>query len=155
MSKPTCSSLTVKNKKCKKYCSENSKYCWIHEKSDVYTVNIEEELKNNDDFRTVMATGNNLQLVIMTLNPEEDIDFEIHKDNDQLIRIESGSGEARIGKKQDNIIKLKKNDIIFIPKNTYHRIINTSKTKKMKISTEYAPAEHPFNRINVTKPLKD
>ena len=50
---------------------------------------IEDQAEDNSDFRRVIYTGKNLQLVLMSLKPGEDIGEEVHKDRDQFFRIES------------------------------------------------------------------
>lgn len=57
---------------------------------------IEDQAEDNSDFRRVIYTGKNLQLVLMSLKPGEDIGEEVHKDRDQFFRIETGKGEVLI-----------------------------------------------------------
>ena len=54
--------------------------------------NIEKETTENNNFRKVLYTGHHLQLVLMSLQPGEEIGSEIHKYNDQFFRFESGNG---------------------------------------------------------------
>ena len=117
-----------------------------------YVTNIEQETIHNIYFRRVLYTSENQQLVIMNLKPQEDIGGEIHKEVDQFIRIEKGKGLVQI----DNYMyELSDGISINIPKGTFHNIINTSLTEPLKLYTIYSPPNHPFNRIDVDKPLND
>lgn len=107
--------------------------------------NIEKDTKNNIYYRKVIYTLPEFQLVLMSLNPGEDIPLEIHKQTTQFIRIESGYGQAIINKKK---YILKDGVSIIVPPNTYHYIQNTSKTKPMKLYSIYTPAEHPKHKLN-------
>ena len=49
---------------------------------------IEDATLANDTFRTVLFTGQNLQLTVMRLCPGEEIGVEMHDHLDQFIRIE-------------------------------------------------------------------
>ena len=59
-----------------------------------YVTNIEEDTLENEDYRRVLFTGKNLQLVLMTVQPGEEIGLETHEEHDQFIRIEAGTGVA-------------------------------------------------------------
>lgn len=55
-----------------------------------YNANIEQLTLENNNFRKVLYTTNGLQLVLMTLKPGEEIGAEVHPENDQFFRFESG-----------------------------------------------------------------
>ena len=57
-----------------------------------YNDNIETLTVDNGDFRRVLYTGKHLQLVLMTLQPGEEIGSEVHDDRDQFFRFEEGEG---------------------------------------------------------------
>ncbi|MFA5291167.1 MAG: cupin domain-containing protein, partial [Candidatus Paceibacterota bacterium] len=59
-----------------------------------YIANIEEKTEANDYFREVLFTAPHCQLVVMSLNPNEDIGEETHADVDQFLRVERGEGKA-------------------------------------------------------------
>ncbi|MDD4761681.1 MAG: cupin domain-containing protein [Candidatus Pacebacteria bacterium] len=111
-----------------------------------YVVNIEEETKNNSDFRRVLYTGKNSQLVVMSLKPGEDIGDEVHN-LDQFIRIEEGTGKAVLDGVEHDIMA---EWAIVIPEGTAHNIINTGATE-MKLYTIYSPPEHKDGVVRVTK----
>ena len=112
-----------------------------------YVGNIEKETLENETFRTVLFTDSNLQLVVMSLLPMEDIGEETHE-LDQFIRIEKGEGKAVLDGKE---YQLKDGNVVVIPKGTRHNILNTSATEKMKLYTLYAPPEHPDKTVHKTK----
>ena len=64
-----------------------------------FVVNINEAAKQNNNFRTGLWTGNNLQVTLMSIKVGDDIGLEIHPNIDQFIRIEDGQGIVRMGKK--------------------------------------------------------
>jgi len=112
--------------------------------------NIEEDSIENDNFRQVLYTGSNMQLVVMSLNPKEDIGSEIHKNVDQFFRIEEGVGEIEAGESKERI-PIKSGSSILIQAGTRHNIINSSDSKKLKLYTIYAPPNHPDGTIHKTK----
>lgn len=125
---------------------------FMTENRNVFLINIEKETLNNNYFRKVLFTSDHQQLVIMTLKPLEDIPKELHKDHDQFFRIESGQGVAIIGNDQTQEFNLTDGDVLMVPANTWHRIINTSATNPLKLYTIYSPPEHPKDRTDITKP---
>jgi mannose-6-phosphate isomerase-like protein (cupin superfamily) len=112
-----------------------------------YVVDIEKVTKENKNFRKVLYTAKNSQLVVMSLRPGEEIGEEVH-DLDQFIRIEKGKGKAVLDAVEH---KIKDDYAIVIPAGTRHNIINTSKDEKMKLYTIYSPPEHRDGVIHKTK----
>jgi mannose-6-phosphate isomerase-like protein (cupin superfamily) len=101
--------------------------------------NIQKETEENKYFRNVKLTGNHLQIVYMTLKKGENIGKETHKDTDQFIRIDKGSGEANLdGKTYD----VKDGDAIFIPQGTEHDIYNEDK-EPLSFYVIYSKKMHP------------
>ena len=101
--------------------------------------NIEKITNDNNYYRRVLHTTPQQQLVVMSVEPMQDIPMEKHTDVSQLIRIESGNGSAKIG---NTTKRLENNTLIVIPPNTYHQIRNTSKTKSLKLYSVYSPPQH-------------
>lgn len=112
-----------------------------------YVVNIEEKTLENENFRTVLFTGPQSQLVVMALQPGEDIGMEVHRDIDQFIRIEAGRGRAILNGEEHEI---EDDWAVVIPAGTEHNIVNTGEGK-MKLYTVYSPAEHPENTVHKTR----
>ena len=117
-------------------------------KTDGYVTDIERDTLANEDFRRVLFTGPNLQLVLMTLKPGEEIGLEKHGGHDQFIRVEAGEGEALLGGKRH---KLADGMSLVIPSNVEHNVVNTSKTEKLRLYTLYAPPEHADGTVHKTK----
>jgi len=113
-----------------------------------YSINIEEKTLQNDFFREVLYTGQHSQLVVMSLNPNEEIGMEIHEIVDQFIRVEKGEGKAIIDGEE---FKLSDGSAVIVPAGTEHNIINSSPTEKMKVYTIYSPAHHKDKTIHKTK----
>lgn len=109
--------------------------------------NIEKDTLDNDNFRNVVYTGKNIQLVLMTLKGGEDIGEEIHK-NDQFFRFESGKGKVKINDTEYNVTD---GDAVIIPAGTKHNIINSNKTESLKMYTLYSPPHHKDGTLRKTK----
>lgn len=105
-----------------------------------YIGNIEKDTIINKFYRKVISTTKNLQLVLMSILPRQEIGKEKHKKT-QFIKVESGEGIAILGNKK---YKLKKGYAIIIPPNKYHNIINNGK-RSLKLYTIYSPPEHKKN----------
>ncbi len=112
-----------------------------------YIANIEELSLSNEYFRNVLYTDPRLQLVVMSLNPNEDIGMEMHK-LDQFIRIEKGEGKAILDGVETAIAD---GSVVIIPAGTMHNIINTSAVNPMKLYTLYAPPNHKEGTTHKTK----
>ena len=112
---------------------------------------IETLTEENTDFRRVLYTGKNLQLVLMALQPGEEIGEEVHDDRDQFFRVEKGTGEIVIDGVTTNI----KADIaMIVPAGARHNVRNTG-DKALRLYTLYAPPEHVDGTVHVTKAEAD
>lgn len=108
---------------------------------------IEELTEKNEDYRRVLYTGKHLQLVLMALQPGEEIGEEVHETHDQFFRLEAGEGEVWI----DGVkTPIEDDDAVIVPAGARHNIVNTGK-KPLKLYTLYAPPEH---RLDVRHPTK-
>ena len=112
-----------------------------------YVTNIEEETINNKHFRKVLFTAPHSQLVVMSLNPGEEIGEEIH-DLDQFIRIETGQAEIILG---DEAHRVSGAYVAVIPAGTRHNVANVSPTEPLKLYTIYSPPEHEPATLQRTK----
>lgn len=109
--------------------------------------NIEKLTLENENFRKVLYTAKFSQLVLMKLNPREDIGEEIHE-LDQFLRVESGSGNAILDGVEREISD---GSAIVVPAGTKHNIINTSDDRPLKLYTVYSPPNHKDGTIHATK----
>jgi mannose-6-phosphate isomerase-like protein (cupin superfamily) len=110
--------------------------------------NIEKDTLENNNFRKVLYTGKHLQLVLMSLKVGEDIGEEIHPNNDQFFRFESGIGKCVI---DGNEYKVKDGDVIIVPAGAKHNIINADTKTELKMYTLYGPPNHQDGTIRITK----
>ena len=113
-----------------------------------YVVNIEKATLDNRNFRQVLYTAENSQLVVMTLKAGEEIGMEVHPELDQFIRVEAGDGKVILEGVDYN---LSDDWAVVIPAGTYHNVINTSGSEELKLYTIYSPPQHPPETIHVTK----
>lgn len=109
---------------------------------------IEELTQNNAAFRHVIFTAKHSQLVLMHLNPNEDIGLEMHDTVDQFFRVESGTGKV-IMNGEEHLIS--DGDAIIVPAGTQHNIINTSSEQPLKLYTIYSPPNHRDGVVHQTK----
>jgi len=103
-----------------------------------YKINIENKTLNNTNYRKILHTTQQMQLVVMSLKVGEDIPKEKHPHTTQFIRIEGGKALAVVEGKR---YSLKDNDSIIIPAGTWHYIKNIGRTD-LKLYTLYAKPEH-------------
>jgi len=109
--------------------------------------NIEKLTEDNDDFRRVLYTGKNLQLVLMAIQPGEEIGEEVHEGHDQFFRIETGEGEVWIDGVSN---KVKADDGIIVPAGAKHNVVNSG-SEPLKLYTLYGPPEHADGTIHAAK----
>lgn len=109
---------------------------------------LEKDTLANTYFRQVIFTAPHSQLVLMSLKPLTEIGMEVHAENDQFLRFESGEGKAIIGGEE---FILGPGDAVVVPAGNMHNIINTSKDKELKLYTIYSPAHHPDGTVHKTK----
>ncbi len=116
-----------------------------------YVANIEEETIRNENFRKVLFTASHSQLVVMSLNPGEEIGEEVHE-LDQFIRIERGEAEIILGKEAHHIMG---DYAVVIPAGTRHNVTNVSPDEPLKLYTIYSPPEHEPAAVHRTKQEAD
>lgn len=112
-----------------------------------YIGNIEDETKKNDNFRKVLFTGKNSQLVVMSIAPGEDIGEEVHHNIDQFIRIEEGSAKFVLDGEET---EAEDDWAVVVPAGTMHNVINTGETP-LKVYTIYSPPEHADGTVHKTR----
>ncbi|MFA5318438.1 MAG: cupin domain-containing protein [Patescibacteria group bacterium] len=111
-----------------------------------YVTNIEKETLENNNFRKVLYTAKNSQLVLMSIEPGDDIGAEVHK-LDQFIRIEKGTAKAVLDGVES---ELPAEHAVVIPAGTEHNIINTG-SEPLKLYSIYSPPEHKDGTVHPTK----
>lgn len=129
-------------------------YCRLHDYGpNPFTVNIEQATLQNTNFRTALWTGEYLQLTLMCIPPGGEIGLENHPDLDQFLRIEQGQGVVMMGSRKDCLYyqyRVYDGYSIIIPANTWHNLVNIGNVP-IKLYSIYAPPQHPFGTIHVTK----
>lgn len=117
-----------------------------------YYANIEQLTEENTEFRKVLYTGEESQLVLMAIPPSCDIGVETHTENDQFFRFESGEGKVLIN---GNEYTVGDGDCIIVPKGAEHNVMNISGTEPLKLYTIYSPAHHMDGTVHPTKEYAD
>lgn len=120
----------------------------VQKGKDHFVTDIEKDTIENTDFRRVLYTTKNTQLVLMSIPPGGDIGEEVHTTIAQFFRVEKGSGQVIFNGKQYHI---EDGSAFIIPQETRHNIVNTSDTEDLKLYTLYAPPNHKKNTVHKTK----
>jgi mannose-6-phosphate isomerase-like protein (cupin superfamily) len=107
---------------------------------------IESLATENSEFRRVLYTARHCQLVVMALEPQEEIGAEVHQ-LDQFFRVEEGSGEAVLDGVRTTI---RAGFAVVVPAGTNHNIINTG-AAPLKLYTLYAPPNHRDGVVHHTR----
>lgn len=120
--------------------------------ADPIVLNIEDYTLENDNFRTTLWTGKNLQVTLMSIPAGGEVGLEIHHDIDQFLRIEEGKGKVMMGDSGENlgfVQEVRDDYAIFVPAGKWHNIINTG-DKPLKLYSIYSPPEHPHGTVHKT-----
>ena len=114
-----------------------------------YFGHIESLTERNKYFRRVLFTGGHSQLVLMCLQPGEEIGEEVHPTVDQFFRVETGKAKVVLNKTE--IHKVNSGGAFVVPAGTIHNVINPSKTERLHLYTIYSPPNHPDGTVHKTK----
>jgi mannose-6-phosphate isomerase-like protein (cupin superfamily) len=104
----------------------------------------------NTEFRKVLYTARNCQLVLMSLKPGEEIGAEVHQ-LDQFFRVEAGSGEAVIDGLRTAI---RAGFAVLVPAGARHNIINSG-SAALSLYTLYAPPNHRDGVVHATRAVAE
>lgn len=111
-----------------------------------YVFEIKKEAKHNECFRKVLATAGKSQVVLMALQPGEEIGMEVH-DGDQIIYVVEGEGLVVLDDQEEDV---EKGSMIFVPAGVQHNLTN-SEDKPLKLFTIYAPPQHAAGTVQPTR----
>ena len=111
-----------------------------------YIGNIEKATLENENFRAVLYTGPDSQLVVMSIQPQEEIGKEAHS-IDQFIRVEAGRGEITIGERVEIVSD---GFAVVVPANTMHNVVNVGE-ELLKLYTIYTAPQHKDGTVHKTK----
>lgn len=107
----------------------------------------------NENFRTALWTGKDLQVTVMHIPSGGEVGLEIHEDLDQFFYIEAGVATVYMGKTKPCVrlvAKATPNCAVVIPNETWHNIVN-EQSVPLKMFSVYAPPKHPFGTVHKTK----
>lgn len=113
-----------------------------------FVINLDLHTKKNTDFRRVLYTGRNCQLVLMRLKPGEEIGMEVHPDRDQFFRFEQGEGKVIIDGVSHRVAD---GSGVIVPAGALHNVVNVSRKGELKLYTIYSPPEHLDGTVRHTK----
>ncbi len=108
--------------------------------------NIDKLTEQNDDFRRVLFTGSNVQIVAMSLRDKEDIGEEVH-DVDQCFFFVRGEAETIV---KGNTRRMDVDSVLCVPAGVRHNVRN-ARREPLKLFTVYAPPQHPARTVHRTK----
>ena len=112
-----------------------------------FIADIEDRTEDNDAFRRVLYTGPNLQLVVMSIEPGDEIGEEVHEHTDQFFRVAQGKGEIVM---DGRTTRIESDTAMLVPAGTRHNIRNTG-PRALKLYTLYAPPQHEPGTIHRTR----
>jgi mannose-6-phosphate isomerase-like protein (cupin superfamily) len=112
-----------------------------------YHTNIIKNAEENENFRHVLFTGPQSQLVIMSIPPGGEIGEETHMHTEQTLFFLSGTGRAMLN---DNLFPIGPGDVVVVTAGTKHNFWNTG-TDALKVYTVYAPPNHINGRVHKTR----
>ena len=113
----------------------------------MFAVTMADDAAKNDYFRAVRFTGKHTQVVVMTLQPGEDIGAEVHHDNDQVLIFTEGTARAEVGGEQQDVGT---GDLVVVPAGTRHNFTNTG-SGVLRLLTIYGPPDHAPDTVHKTK----
>jgi mannose-6-phosphate isomerase-like protein (cupin superfamily) len=119
---------------------------------DPFVTDIEKATLGNSTFRTVVWTGTNLQLTVMSIDQGSDIGLEKHDDHDQFLRVEAGRGRVQMGRSKDDLDfdrEVTDDWVVLVPAGTWHNVTNVG-DEPLKVYSLYAPPEHPPGTVHRT-----
>ncbi len=116
-------------------------------------LDIEAYTTTNENFRTALWTGSQIQVTLMSIPVGGDVGLELHPDTDQFLRIEDGEAKVVMGDSEGNLSftqTVGPDFAIFVPAGKWHNLINTGK-KPLKLYSIYSPVEHPHGTVHKTQ----
>ncbi len=113
----------------------------------MFAVTMADDTARNDYFRAIRFTGKHTQVVVMTLQPDEDIGAEVHPDNDQVLIFTEGTARAEVGGEQRDVGA---GDLVVVPAGTQHNFTNTG-SEVLRLITIYGPPDHASDTVHRTK----
>jgi len=120
-------------------------------KKTFYSEDVVRQAAENEDFRRVLYTTERSQLVLMAVQPGDEIGEETHEGTDQVLAFVAGEGEAVV---EGSRTPVRQGSVVVIPSGTLHNFVSTGQTP-LKLFTVYTPPEHPDGTVHRTKEEAD
>src|SRR5215216_4347139 len=98
-------------------------------------MNYVELARRSEAFRRTIATGEHSQVVVMAIQPGEEIGEETHE-GDQILLFVEGEGTAVLDGQSEPV---RAGDLVFVPAGTLHNFVNAG-PEALRLVTIYAPA---------------
>jgi mannose-6-phosphate isomerase-like protein (cupin superfamily) len=114
-------------------------------------IDIERLARENEDFRREVATAEHSQVVLMTIQPGEEIGEEVHEGIDQLLVFVEGEAEAIVEGESSSVGV---GQAVLVPGGTQHNFRNRGESP-LRLWTVYAPPEHRAGTVHRTKAEAD
>ena len=117
-----------------------------------FVVDIEAATLGNDNYRTTLWTGSNLQMTVMSIEPGGDIGLEVHEDGDQFLRVEAGRARVQMGPTKEDLSfdrEVEDDWAILVPAGAWHNVTNIG-DEPLKVYAIYGPPEHPHGTVHTT-----
>lgn len=111
-----------------------------------YVINIDQETRSNEDYRRILYTAKNSQLVVMSIEPGDEIGEEVHE-LDQFIRFERGCAKVVLNGEE---YAVEEDFAVVIPAGVTHNVINTGDIN-LQLYSVYSPPEHKDKTVHATK----
>ena len=118
-----------------------------------HVLDIEQVTLANDTFRTVLWTGRDLQLTVMSIEPGGEIGLEVHPELDQFLRVEAGRGRVRMGPAEDEVTfdeEVGDGWVVLVPAGAWHNVVNIGQ-EPLKLYSLYSAPEHPAGAVHATR----
>lgn len=119
--------------------------------------NIERLTRDNENFRTVVHTGEHSQLTLMSVPPGGEVGWEAHPHLDQFLRLEEGRARLDFGRTGDAVEEsheIEDDWALIVPAGVWHNVVNTG-DQDLKLYSIYSPPEHPEGTVHRTKAEAD
>ncbi|QEY53230.1 cupin domain-containing protein [Legionella longbeachae] len=113
----------------------------------VITPKIFEMAKRNKNWKQSLVTGENAQVVFMSITPKTNPNNEIGMETpkfDQVIFVVEGKAKSILDGKNSTVTS---GDMIFIPQGIAHNFINLNAKKPFKIISVYSATDIPKNAV--------
>jgi mannose-6-phosphate isomerase-like protein (cupin superfamily) len=113
----------------------------------MYQVDVTAAARSNDAFRRVLHTSGHVQLVVMMLQPGEDIGSEVHEHIDQVLAFVDGTVRADV---DGTTSEVGPGDVVVVPAGTQHNFTNIG-AEPARLYTIYGPPDHAPDTVHLTK----